>query len=218
MRICVVGNGDSPRGHGDFIDCHDVIIRVNGWWRTHPPPIAGRKITHWSWNTALYLVGLKEAGEKNKVVKQMPPESGDGRKYALCAENFRGGRKHIRNAKTALGKLGKRPLLFMDKNADSRLARKLKALSGRKQMPTTGMRALHRAVLMEPHHLTIIGFDATLPNRPGWNDRGNPWRKNWNCHDFVAEKKVIAELVDGKVWLGQPVNFSVDWVGRPELP
>ena len=218
MRICVVGNGQSPKGHGDLIDSHDVVIRVNGWWLTHPPPIAGRKCTHWSWNTALYLVGLREAKEKNKPVrKPMPRKNPDGSRPMLCAENWRSGRKHIRNARIAAAALGLRnKIRFMDKNADSRLQKKLRALAKRKTMPTTGMRALHRAVLMKPNHLTIIGFDATKPDRPGWNDKGNPWRKNWNCHTFVEEKLVIAELVDKKVWLGQKVDFSVDWVGRPE--
>lgn len=219
MRICVVGNGQSPKGHGDLIDCHDVVIRVNGWWLTHPPPIAGRKCTHWSWNTALYLVGLREAGEKNKPLKsKMPRKNPDGTRPVLCAENHRGHNRHVRNARIAAAALGLRnKVRFMDKNADSRLQKKLRGLAGGKAVPSTGLRALHRAVLMQPHHLTVIGFDATLPDRPGWNDLGNPWRKNWNCHGFVAEKKVIEELVDGKVWLGQPVAFSADWVGRPEI-
>lgn len=216
MRICVVGNGQSPVGHGDFIDCHDRVIRVNGWWLTHPPPVAGRKCTHWSWNTALYLVGLKERGEKNNPVRRKIPRNPDGSKAVLCAENFRGRGKHKMNAQIAAAALGKPKIRYMDKNADSRLQKRLREYAGRKLMPSTGIRAIHRAILMKPHHLTIIGFDATTPDKPGWDDKGNPWRKNWNCHGFVAEKYIIRDLADNSDWLGQPVDITVDWVGRPD--
>jgi len=212
MRAVVVGNGQSPKGHGDLIDCHDVVMRVNGWWLTHPPPVAGRKITHWAWNTALYLVGLREEGEKNKIPKARAPR---GQKYLICAENIRGKGKHVTNAKTASAALGKLPIAWMDKRADSRLAKALRQRAGRKVMPSTGIRGLNRIVALKPHHLTIIGFDATTPDKPGWNDLGNPWRKTHGLHNFTAEKQLIADLEDGRVWLGQPVNFSIDWVGRP---
>lgn len=211
MRACVVGNGQSPLGHGDMIDCHDLVMRMNCWWRTHPPPVAGRKITHWGWNSALYLVGLKEKREKNKVCHDMPKG-----KFIICVEAWRGGRKHITNAKIASAKLGRLKIAHMNKNYDSRLTKKLSRLAKRRVVPSTGIRALSRVVAMKPEHLTIIGFDATLPKRPGWNDRGNPWRKNWSCHDYVAEKRLMIQLVDGKRWVDGPIEFTIEWYGRPE--
>jgi hypothetical protein len=214
VRACVVGNGQSPKGHGDLIDCHDLVFRVNGWWLTHPPPVAGRKITHWSWNSALYLIGIREPGEKNKLVRVRPPRG----KYVICVEACRGHKKHKTNAVLAAAKLGGLPVRQMDKNADSRLSKWLRKLAKNQGrcIPSTGLRAVHRAVLMKPEHLTIIGFDATTPDKPGWNDLGNPWRKTWALHGFVFEKQVLASLVDDKKWLGQKVDFSVDWVGRPD--
>jgi hypothetical protein len=214
LTMCVVGNGQSPIGHGDFIDSHDFVVRVNGWWITHKPPAAGRKVNAWAWNSALYFVGLREAKEKNRLKK--PPPAGN---YELWVEAHRGGKKHIRNAQMAVGIIGRRKICWMDKKADNLLTHWLRKLAKRRVVPSTGLRAVCRAVhrlKAVPALLSVIGFDATKPDKPGWGDKGNPWRKTWRLHDFVAEKQVLASLVDGRKWLGSRVAFKTDWVGRPE--
>ena len=215
MNICVVGNGQSPLGHGSLIDGHDFVIRQNSWWLTHPPPIAGRKINAWCWNLAGYLLGHTDPGKKDKPIKVKPPKG----PYAVWCTWAYGNAKRTARAYALVNKvLGKRQIVPLNRKLDARLAANLRRAIGarKKVVPTTGIRAVAGAMAKNPELLTLIGFDATLPKRPGWNDKGNPWKKTWGMHSFVAEKRLLAELVDGKVWLGKPTQTKVLWYGRPE--
>lgn len=214
MRLCVVGNGQSPKGHGDLIDRHDFVVRMNGWWLAHPKAIAGRKISAWCWNCAGYLLGHTDPGKKDKPVTVKPPKVPYQVWYTW---HYGNAARRARAAALIKEVIGKRRIVPLDRGLDRRVTAAMKKYADKKRtVPTTGLRAIGQALKLNPSELTLIGMDATLPGLPGWNDEGLPWTKHWSMHSFIAEKKLLVELVDGKTWLGNPVSCKIDWVGRPE--
>lgn len=212
VRICIVGNGQSPLQHREAIDACDLVVRINAWWLTHPNGVAGLKFDAWAWNTALYLVGIREKGEKNKPLT-VPPPAGDWAIWALRASSPG---KMKRNVKTALKRLGPRPVAYRSEARLKACAKYLSKLRGGRAMPSTGFLAIEQAIGDWLDELVLVGFDATTPSKPGWNDKGNPWRKTWSLHSFVAEKEAMGYLADKGRWLGRKVPFKVTWLGRPE--
>ena len=66
---------------------------------------------------------------------------------------------------------------------------------------------------LEPARLVLAGFDATTPDRPGFDNR--PGSEN---HDFQAEKRLLAGLRDHRTFLGQEWDCcEVEWIDPPDL-
>jgi len=83
--------------------------------------------------------------------------------------------------------------------------------------PSLGLNTFAMVMDLEPTMLHIWGYDATVFGKPDYNKAQVPMAEAI-AHDFVAEKRIIAELADKGTWCGVPNKTKLVWHFRPELP
>lgn len=216
-RVAVVANGPSGTDQGAEIDACDFVVRQNSWI-TEGPKNAGRKAS------ALcgYFGGTFKVNDSPGL--EIPEWLASDRSWELwchiSAPNYRP-RPNDRDVgdwewvlRTADGRAIR---LLRDQSTVGMIGR-LKAMNPHVISASLGLACLAMAVELEPSELHLWGYDATAFGLPSYDWGQRQCLEPCKCHDFVAEKRLIAELVDRRFWLEHPVNFPTIWHSRPELP
>jgi hypothetical protein len=214
--VAVVGNGPSGNGQGPAIDGCDFVVRMKNW-RTCGPVNAGQKLSA--------LVGF------NSQWTDIPKELEIRRDWELWCPyptfeivldpQFKTPETCV-DWRWVLQIADGRIIRTISRSASAEMVNYMRSLSSIPGVFTTaGAAAIAMAIERFPGQLHLWGFDRVD------DTAGNPhndWgqvaltaqiaKKN-TMHDFVAEKKMISELVDKVSWCGKPINFPVIWHGRP---
>lgn len=196
MKLCVVGNGPSAKGHGAEIDACDFVVRIKAWWENGAEDAGSRC-------DALAHYGLCPGGSV------LPRPTGEHWITQTVA--------HIEGHDDGWDRLdyinrvaNHRPIRWLTTEAWWRLQRHIKS------DPTTGIIAVFIGLIVaQPAELLLYGFDSTTTDRPNfWDARETTERKS--PHDVLAEKRIIAKIANGK-WLGKPTETKLIWPDMPEL-
>ena len=174
MRVCLVGCGPSAPQYAAEIDASNVVIRCGAF----PPGLAGGKWDIWASSfTSLKCEEISAAGMIPGPGKQPIDISG----VKASGIWVLGDRPELR-----IKAAGKR-VLSTGKNW-------LRKFKGR-HPASEGMLALRLVMEKFPGEvITIVGFDARSPGKPGWGPIGD---REWVArpgHDFVQEKRILAAL------------------------
>jgi len=212
MRACVVGNGPSAARRGAEVDACDFVVRCTWFPLMFPDGGAGRRLDAWAWFGSTLQSGRMGGA----------PEGGYEVWFTLplsrCSVVAKG---HAGDLVNAVRLAGARPISVVTEERWDLEARGLSALSERPWCaPTTGLTAVDMALARSPDELLLVGFDATVPGRPGWGDARpvSPWRSDAGGHDLLAGKRALYELLEGGRWLGRPCRTKLIWPDAPELP
>lgn len=203
MKLCIVGNGPSAKGHGAEIDACDFVVRIKAFWE-NAAVNAGQRVDAVAW------LGTEEA----KWKKHGPDGFDHWRTW--CSEQYivNGGGWPARK-------------VFFETFAEGKITHRL---SGQLHLrvkrstlkdPSTGIIAIAMALdILEPAELLLYGFDGTLPTLPNYHDARRapeiPKKGEQYPHDQLREKRVIAGLLNGK-WLGEPSTVKLIWPDMPDL-
>jgi hypothetical protein len=200
IRLCVVGNGWSPIGHGPWIDGHDFVVRCTSCVTAHKRR-AGWKTSAWAWfgNASLWPGVYQVPGDASESWFVLP-RSGKrfhSEAYAYAQKLSANHGMRFRAIHEPIFSLAKSVL---------------------KIQPSTGFLAILMALhVMHPAKMTVIGMDATLPTKPGW-DEPNPVRK-WKTdgrrvfgHNFVREKELLAASIAAKRFGPMFWETDIEWV------
>ena len=218
--IGIVGNGPSGRGQGPAIDGCDFVVRMKNW-KKYGPIDSGQKVS------ALLAF--------NKPWADITEEMESSRDWELWCP-YPTFRVNVAPAKMnspetcvdwvwLLEAADGRVVRTISRQAATDILNYIRSLSAIPGVYTTaGIAAIAMAVERSPGQLHLWGFDRVD------DSVGNP-NNDWGqvaltaqtaakntMHDFVAEKKMLVELVDRKSWCGKPVEFPVIWHGRPPIP
>ena len=194
--VAVVGNGPTAERHGAEIDAADFVVRVTDC-RLMGAGGAGARIDALAWYCCRGEPLHAPPGDYEHWIT-LPP--------SRCwppNELHMGGWLRIVDQAAA-----RNPLAWI---TDYQWQKEELAIG---RPPTTGLTAVHMALLqLEPARLVLAGFDATTPDRPGFDNR--PGSEN---HDFQAEKRLLAGLRDHRTFLGQEWDCcEVEWIDPPDL-
>ncbi len=205
MQVCIVGNGPSAKGHGAEIDACDFVVRMKAFW-SRGAENAGEKIDAWAW------FGLTEPKDADhvpaeKVPEHVPPHVRHW--FTDCMEQI--GKDRQDRVVLAAG-LSPMPLYHISNAMRNRAARYLHS------HPTTGFLTICMALDLYPScELVLYGFDGLASDQPNYNDaRGILPVNICDGVDMVAEKRAIAELLDGQ-WMGKPSQVKLTWPDMPEI-
>ena len=215
--VAIVANGPSGTDQGASIDRCDFVIRMNAWI-TEGPKNAGSKISA--------LCGFCDGnhivskGKTNGV--EVPDWLKKRRDWELwcpiAAEGFLAEptRENVGDWRWLLRTADGRPIRLNREITAQKVITYLKTLSNRFKYPSLGMACLSLVMDLTPKELHIWGYDSTKAGLPTYNLA--QVELNWDClwHDFVAEKRIIAELADKKLWLGKPSTVKLVWHNRPK--
>lgn len=212
MWYAIVGNGPSSANpaNSKIVDSCRYVIRLTQFRLHFPNSESGTKIDAWAHygsRTMLQRKGVIPAGNYEVWFTQPTHRAEHGNHPGLPSLYV--AKKYAEH----------RPVEKVKDEVWQETAQSLHIYGGSKQLrPTTGLTAIAMALHHEPVGLMIVGFDATTPDRSGWGDNKEveSWREV-GTHDHLAEKKMIANLVDDRSWCGRKVSTKVVWMGRPKL-
>lgn len=193
--IAIVGNGPTAAKHGAEIDACDVVVRCNDCRLMGKG--AGERIDAWAWFGCRTEPVLAPSGAAYEHWITLPPS----RHWPPHPEHLGGWQRIVDQA------AGRVPLRWI---SDYQWHLEQVAVG---RPPTTGFTAVHLAMLqLAPARLVLAGFDATTPDRPNFDDRPEAC-----CHDFAAEKRLLAALRKTGDFLRQKWRTEVVWLDPPEL-
>lgn len=198
MRVCVVGNGPSARGHGREIDACDFVVRLKGWW-AHAAEDAGSKIDAWVW-----------FGD----VQSLP----SGRPHMICQHWYTHCPEQTAEQPQRSRMRWEVFRYFADglpqwQLPDGMWKQACDYLHG--THPSVGFIAVHMAMhLLRPESLLLAGFDSTTPDAPNYAPARVDWRRTFG-HDFALEKQMFAAIRESR-WMGDPTKTRLEWIGEPE--
>ncbi len=203
MKVCIVGNGPSAEGHGPEIDASDFIVRMKAFWLFGAVD-SGERCDAWAW-----------FGETDPRRAEAVPEA-DIDNVGAREHWFTQCNLQIPETKRYRLELAQR---FSDvarwRQISDTLWKRMRAHLGR--FPSTGITAVAMAIdLLPVDELLLFGFDGTTPDKPNYHDARRPNPNDPHAHDQLAEKRAIAELLDGQ-WLGEPSKVKLIWPDMPEL-
>ncbi len=196
-RVAVVGNGPSAGKYGREIDDADFVVRCS-WFTVVGAEGAGEKLDAWAWlGHHLFMDEMKS------------PPSGEYECWATlplsrCNPPHK---EHCGNVLNVLAWAGRR---VVRQTTEEDWAAQAAAIQS---APSTGFTAVDMAISSVPNitKLVLYGFDATVPDSPGWNDARPYCQWPPECpHDFAAEKRELAKMAHG-YWLGEPIDFKLVW-------
>ena len=218
--VGIVANGPSGSGQGPAIDGCDFVVRMKNW-ETYGPINAGQKISALLAFNAPWADITKEMEASKDWELWCPYPTFD---VNLVPPKMNSPETCV-DWRWVLKAADGRVIRTISRGASSDITNRIRSLS---QVPnvftTAGAAAIAMAIERSPGQLHLWGFDRVD------DSAGNPhndWAqvaltpqmaKRNTMHDFVAEKKMICELVDNKSWCGKPVAFPVIWHGRPTIP
>lgn len=202
MRVCIVGNGPSAKGHGTEIDACDIVIRLKAWWRFGAVD-AGSKCDVW----AHFACPQVQAVYENKSTPEEMQRTTDGEHWMLHTV------EQMRDPKERVGFLVRMAALGVLRWVTQSCWQRARDYLDRD--PSSGMVAAAMAMdVYEPTELALYGFDCTTPDQPNFE---NARIRQLPCdHDFVAEKRALAEIHEGR-WLGEAVETGLVWPDEPVL-
>lgn len=191
MRVCVVGNGPSAKGHGAEIDACDFVVRIKAWW----------------------VYGAEDAGQRCDALAHY----GGGARvdHPPCSGEYWFTRTTERSEWDRVACVINNADLALYRWVTKKVWQKARDCVG--SDPSTGFVALSMAMaIFDPSELVLAGFDARGKDLPGFNDaRGKPWPTDGaGHHDWMKEKQLIAAIRDG-TWLGEPTDTHLTWYGGP---
>lgn len=190
------------KGKGVEIDACDFVVRIKAWW-AHGAEDTGTKCDAW----AHFACPQTRDVFRNEI--KTPPEqqrrTTQGECWMLHTVN------QLRDPKERLG--------FLVRTANLAVLRWVtqacwdRAYNYLDRDPSSGFVAVAMAMeVYSPDELVLYGFDCTTPEEPNFE---NARIKQMPCdHDFVAEKRALAEIHGGR-WLGQPVQTRLVWPDEP---
>ena len=198
MRVCIVGNGPSAEGHGAEIDACDFVVRIKAFW----------------------VYGAENVGQRCDAVatygdwrawRQQPPFSGEywiSQTLKQIEENSVGWERLAFISRIA----NLQPLRWLPQPMWDSLLQQIGS------HPSTGIVAVCMGLaIIQPDELLLYGFDGTTPDKPNYHDARRPNPNDPHAHDQLAEKRAIAELLDGQ-WMGEPSRVKLTWPDMPDMP
>lgn len=204
MIVAIVGNGPTAAGKGHQIDRCDFVVRLKAYW-VHGALDAGSQIDALCWY-GVDAGGWFDAVEFRDVEFWVTQEP---RLFRSECEGVPGSKRLERIVKAAQFNVIRWMPTELFCRSDAYIGRS----------PTTGFTAINMALhVLQPREIHLFGFDATTRDAPNSDDarRRIPDEMYTEFHDMLAEKRVIAELFDGK-WLGEPCGTRLVWHEMPEV-
>lgn len=196
VRVAVVGNGPSAAGKGAEIDAHDFVVRCNAFSLASAPD-CGTKLSAWAWFAFPAVADrLGSAPGGDYCVWMTKPLAQWG-----CSD--------VVDPRLLIRWAAGRPIRWVTADFAKVAACALGA------EPTTGFTAVDMAVrMLGASELTLYGFDATTPDRPGWGDARTviPWQADYP-HRQDLEKIAFTRLRDEAQWLGRSCGTRLAWKG-----
>lgn len=199
MKLCVVGNGPSAKGHGAEIDACDFVVRLKAWW-VHGAEDAGERIDAWAWfgdaNWAPETVSVPVSGCEHwftQCDKQMSKRIDFDARWGSFIRLSQG-----EPTQRLTDDLWERVQSYLERD------------------PSTGCVAVAMAMeLFRPDELLLVGFDSTTADAPNYTCARIDWGRTF-AHAFDKEKLAFAEIRDG-TWLGGSVQTCLKWIGEPDV-
>lgn len=196
MRIAVIGNGPSAKGLGAEIDACDFVVRTGQCINAFKENEAGTKLSAWAW---------PGYPKMNRYV----PKGKGWQMWVTCPAEWHKGEVRMPNV-ARIANQHKLNVQVLNLNEYTKVRVACKALSGKDLPPTTGILAIHMALMKKPAELLLAGFDCTIPTQPGFCYADGRKGLSVKLHDYTAEKVLTGHLLEGK-WLGAEVATVTEW-------
>lgn len=204
MKICVVGNGPSAKGHGAEIDACDFVVRIKAFWDFGAVD-TGSKVNAIAW------FGAQRKAWWDRDLSNGVPPCEHWRNW--CNKQYEESPLPWMRAKAFFDYITCG--LSVATVSECQWMRAVRYLD---RHPSTGFVAIVMVLDRWPTcKLLLTGFDATIAGRRDYYDARHRKHSDPIIHDMVAEKRAIAELFDG-TWLGEPSEASLTWLDMPEIP
>jgi len=206
VNIAVVGNGASARNYAPEIDGADFVVRMTEGHIAHRF-CSGSRVDAYAWygHELHAMMPLRFMAEAREFWHTVPSERPHGRPEVA--------RDRI---KTVLRHLGGRTLRVISQAEYDALTAELAEQYMDAKSPSTGLVTLHMALARAPDRVDLYGYDATTRGQPGWGNEAIGWPDK-DPHPFLAEKRMIRDLVQTGKWLRKPAP-PVAWHAMPEVP
>ncbi len=203
MKICVVGNGPSAEGHGAEIDACDFVVRLKAYW-VFGATDAGSKVDAVAWFGAQRKEWCNlDVGDDIPICEHW--RTWCNKQYEESPLEWKKARAFFAYVTCGL------PVVSV---LECQWMRAIRYLN---RHPSAGFVTITMVLDRWPKcELLLTGFDATIPDRPDYYDARRPATGDLSVHDMVAEKRAIAELLEGS-WLGEPSQAALTWLNMPEL-
>lgn len=198
MKLCIVANGPSAEGHGREIDACDFVVRMKKYWKAGAKN-AGRTIHAWATRGNLDAYQEQRENVEHWYVLQ-------------CSFFANRGQEKFKQEMLDMNNRGRGRRILWAARADYE---ELHNYLGKS--PSTATVVIYMALQVFPAcELVLYGFDSTTPDRPRYKDARPSGDNTPNTlHDFVAEKRAVAEIHKG-TWLGKPTAATLTWPDMPE--
>lgn len=197
MKLCIVGQGPTAKGHGKEIDACDKVVRIKTWWHAGATDTGSKWDVHAHYGDGFWDDRPEFHGEHwwTQTMCQVRRNPAGWSRLSFVANRAR--YEPVRFAPDALW--------------DAAFARL-------QRHPSTGFMVVAMAMeIVEPSELVLFGFDGTTPDEPRMYNDARGGRVDTKCsHDLLAEKRAIAEILGG-AWLGEPCRTKLYWPQMPEL-
>ena len=199
MKLCIVVNGPSAKNRGQEIDACDFVVRIKKYWKAGAEN-AGTKIDAWA--TRGNLDSYQEQRENVEHWYVLP-----------CAFYVGRGQEKFKQEMLDINNRGRGRRILWATRADGK-----ELEDYLRKSPSTAMVVIYMALRVLPvRELVLYGFDSTTPDRPRYNNARPSGDNTPNTlHDFVAEKRAVAEIFKG-TWLGKPTAMTLTWPDMPDL-
>lgn len=201
MNVCVVGSGPTAEGKGELIDACDFVIRLKRFWLEGATNVGYSCHAVASYDYPVEMTVFTKLTDAEFWITQTPQQllaTHDAEWLEMFA------------VRHGLGVIRWVSHLFWTRIGE--------ALG---YHPSTGFVAMCMAMeLFDPEALTLVGFDQLTPEDPNFHcarRRITPAQCAKPNHNFVAEKRCIAELENG-VWLGKGCHTHLVWSDKPDIP
>ena len=201
MNVCVVGSGPTAQGKGKLIDACDFVVRLKRFWLEGATDVGYSCNAIASYDYPIEMTVFTKWANAEFWITQTPQQ--------LLATHDADWLEMF-TVRHGLG-----------------VIRWLSGLSWTEitsalgHHPSTGFVAICMAMeLLTPDVLTIVGFDQLTPANPNFHcarRKITPAQCAKPNHDFVAEKRGIAELEESK-WLGKECHTKLVWSDKPDIP
>lgn len=186
--LAIVGNGPGAAGHGAEIDACDDVIRINEWW-TRGAAGTGRKTT--------ILVGYNERLE-------IPDR--DLLPYCEFWINNADPKFQHTDVAYIIQRADGRPVRLIAMELQIAIDRAIRAEADSEEVGgSAGIKALAMALAAGRwERILLFGFDSMSSAAADIIDgHGRVATCDDPTHDFAAEKRLIARVVDTGYWLGE---------------
>ena len=210
--VAVVGLGPSSDSCGEEIDKCDFVVRIKEW-KTKSPN-SGSKMNALVGHQGNHLECPKENEDQpwelwiniaSNTVKEDPIGKCRNGVDWRGACNFANGR----------------PIRFCPNSIQTQVNEEIQKISGDPgKCATAGIQAINMAIHFGATKIHIWGFDQMNSYNPNWFYSGSivGLVADTVTHNFITEKKIIAEMVDFQTWCGIKLEHqTLIWHNRPAL-